>query len=184
MLLKVLLFWNLFRFKNDVTLSPRYKHKNTQMRLWMREPREVLKYRKIPLIHPVCLYGKGQIWWAYIRGTGGGGIVYRTKYASLCQSVKVTFLSFFQNKARILAIFTSCKMWNMFKVKTTDTRIRKVNNKIKNKDTIDAVLASLLLTLNTFHFLLPFLFCWLWSVNGRLGAFVRCSDALCLLESI
>ena len=142
-----------------MSLSPLATNTKTRkMRLWMREPREVLKYRKIPLIHPGCLFGKGQIWWAYIRGTGGGGIVYRTKYASLCQSVKVTFLSFFQNKARILAIFTSCKMWNMFKVETTDTRIRKVNNKIKNKDTIDAVLASLLLTLNTFHFLLPFLF--------------------------
>ena len=183
MLLKLLLFWNLFRFKNDVTLSPRYKHKNTQMRLWMRETREVLKYRKIPLIHPGRIRQRVNLMGLY-SGDGGREDCIQDENASLCQSVKLTFLSFFQNKARILAIFTSCKMWNMFKVKTTDTRIRKVNNKIKNKDTIDAVLAFLLLILNTFHFLLPFLFCWLWSVHVRLGAFVRCSDALCLLESI
>ena len=65
--------------------------------------------------------------------------------------------------------FLSCKMWNMFKVKNRDTRIRKVNNKVKNKDTIDVVLASLLLTLNTFHFLLQCFYCWLWSLNCWVG---------------
>ena len=63
-------------------------------------------------------------WWAYIRGGTN------------------------------LAFFTSPKIWNMFKVNNKDTRIRKVNNKVKNKDTVDIVLASLLLTLNAFHFLL------------------------------
>ena len=33
----------------------------------------------------------------------------------------------------------------MFKVNNKDTRIRKVNDKVKNKDTVDVVLASLLL---------------------------------------
>ena len=42
----------------------------------------------------------------------------------------------------------------MFKVNNKDTRIRKINDKVKNKDTVDVVLASLLFTLNTFHFLL------------------------------
>ena len=42
----------------------------------------------------------------------------------------------------------------MFKVNNKDTRIRKVNEKVKNKETVDVVLASLLLTLSTFHFLL------------------------------
>ena len=37
----------------------------------------------------------------------------------------------------------------MFKVNNEDTRIRKVNDEVKNKDTDDLVLASLLLTLNT-----------------------------------
>ena len=45
-------------------------------------------------------------------------------------------------------------MWNMFKVKNKNTRIHKVNDKVKNKDTVYIVVASLLLTLNTFHFLL------------------------------
>ena len=53
----------------------------------------------------------------------------------------------------------------MFKVNNKDTRIRKsryVNtesDKVKNKDIVDVVLASLLLTLNTFLFLLQFLYC-------------------------
>ena len=34
------------------------------------------------------------------------------------------------------------------------TRIHKVNNSVKNKDTVVVVLPFLLLTLNTFHFLL------------------------------
>ena len=41
----------------------------------------------------------------------------------------------------------------MFKVNKEDTQIRKVN-KVNNKDTVDVVLASLLLHLNIFHFLL------------------------------
>ena len=61
-------------------------------------------------------------------------------------------------------------MWNMFKVNNEDTRIHKDNNKVKNKDIVNVVLASLLLTLNTF--LLP------------AGVAVCCSDALRLLESI
>ena len=42
----------------------------------------------------------------------------------------------------------------MFKVISKDTRIRQVNDKVKNKDTAEVVLASLLLTLNLLHFLL------------------------------
>ena len=41
----------------------------------------------------------------------------------------------------------------MFKVNNKGTRICKVN-KVKNKDTVDVVLASLLLALHKFHFLL------------------------------
>ena len=97
--------------------------------------------------------------WAYIR---------EEKHFHL-QSVILTVLSFFQYKVSILAFFTSYKMWNMFKVNNKDTRICKLNNKVKNKDTIDVVLATLLLILNTRHFLLQCSYCWLWSVNGRLG---------------
>ena len=53
-------------------------------------------------------------------------------------------------------------MWNMFKVNNKDTRIHKVNDKVKNKDTVDVVLASLLLTLTTFHFLLQCFYCLLF----------------------
>ena len=35
----------------------------------------------------------------------------------------------------------------MFKVNKKDIRIRKVNDKVRNKDTVDVVQASLLLTL-------------------------------------
>ena len=41
----------------------------------------------------------------------------------------------------------------MFRVNNKDTRIRKVTDKVKNKDSVEVVLASLLLTLNTFHLL-------------------------------
>ena len=47
----------------------------------------------------------------------------------------------------------------MFKVNNENTRIRKVNDKDKNKDTIDVALASLLLILNTFDFLLQCYYC-------------------------
>ena len=52
------------------------------------------------------------------------------------------------------AIFTSPKSE---KVNNKDTRICKVDDKVK--DTINVVLASLLLTLNTFHFLLQSFYC-------------------------
>ena len=42
----------------------------------------------------------------------------------------------------------------MLKVNNKDIRTCKVNVKVKNKDTVDVVLASLLLALNTFHLLL------------------------------
>ena len=41
----------------------------------------------------------------------------------------------------------------MFKLISKDTRIRQVNDKVKNKDTAEVVLASLLLALNLLHFL-------------------------------
>ena len=44
----------------------------------------------------------------------------------------------------------------MFKVNNKDRRIRKINDKVSNKDTVDVVLVSLLLNLNMFHFLVVF----------------------------
>ena len=46
----------------------------------------------------------------------------------------------------------------MFQVNNKDSKIRKVNDKVKNKGTVDVVLASLLLTFNTFHLLLQQLY--------------------------
>ena len=119
--------------------------------------------------------------WVYIRtkdkcdgpifgGRGGGRAYIREEKHFNLKSVKLIFLCFIQYRARISAFFTSCKMWNMFKVNNKDTRICKVDDKVKkNKDTVDVVLASLLLILNTFHFLIQCFYCWLWSVNCRLG---------------
>ena len=45
-------------------------------------------------------------------------------------------------------------MWKMSNVSNKDTRIRKVNDEVKNKDPVDVVQASLLLTLNVVHLLL------------------------------
>ena len=112
----------------------------------------IIQYRKIPLIRP------GQM-------TNLMGF-----YSVICNLLDLLFFFFFlQYKARILAYFTSCKMWNMLKVNNKDTRIHKVNDKVNNKDIVDVVLVSLLLDLNTFHFLLQCFYCWLISVNCRLG---------------
>ena len=46
----------------------------------------------------------------------------------------------------------------MLKVKNKETKIHKVNYKVKNKDTVDVVLATLLLTLSVFDFLLQCFF--------------------------
>ena len=48
----------------------------------------------------------------------------------------------------------------MFKVNNKDTRISKFNGKVKIKNTVDAFLASLLLTFNSFYFLLQYFYCW------------------------
>ena len=74
-------------------------------------------------------------------------------------------------------------MRNTFEVNNKDTRIRKVNYKVRNNDTVVVVVASLSLTLNTFHFLLVFLLLILISLLPA-GVVVCCSYALCLLESI
>ena len=77
-------------------------------------------------------------------------ILYKRKYGS--------------EKARILTYFMSCKMWNMFKVNNKDTRMRIVNGKADNKDTVDFVLVSLLLNLTTFRFLLQYFYFWLFQL--------------------
>ena len=111
--------------------------------------------------------------------TGEGAYIREEKHFNL-QSVKLTFLSFFSVQSTILVFLTSCKMWNMFKVDNKDTGIRKINDKVKNKDTVDFAQASLLLTLNAFHFLLQCFYCWTWSVNCLLGLlFVVLSLCVC-----
>ena len=78
----------------------------------------------------------------------GGGLIYWGAYIwegehFNLQSVKLlNFRSFLQYKARILAYFTVYKLWNMFKGNNKGTRIRKVSDKINNKDTVDVVLVS------------------------------------------
>ena len=111
-----------------------------------------------------------------IFGVRGGGLYTRRglhsgggTLPSICSLPNSIFFLFFQYKSRIFAFFTSCKMGNMFRVDNKDTRIRKVNIKVKNKDTVDVVLATLSLTLGTFHFLLQCFYCWPWSVNCWLG---------------
>ena len=116
--------------------------------------------RKSGLIHPGRIYG---------QRTNLMGLYSGELHFSL-QSVKViTFLSFFQYKARIFA-YSRHEKWKIkFKVKNNGTRISKVKDKVNSKDTVDVVLVSLLLKLNTFHFLLQCFYYWLWLVNCRLG---------------
>ena len=117
-------------------------------------PRVVLKFRQYAL---GVYTDKGQLWWTYIRGASirvalcTGGI---TLQFAICKPI--TFLSFFQYKARILAYFTSarCEICSKLIIKTPGYVERRVNDKVNNKDNVDIVLASLLLTLSTFHFVL------------------------------
>ena len=125
-----------------------------------------------------------------IFGVRGGGLYTRRglhsggetlpSISSLPNSI---FFLLLQYESLIFAFFTSCKTGNMFRVDNKDTRIHKVNIKVKNKDIVEVVLATLSLTLRTFHFLLQCFYCWLWSVTCWLGLlFVNLM--LCLLESI
>ena len=107
----------------------------------------------------------GQIWWAYIqrdlyleerRG------YFWEKNTSICNPLNLLFFLFLSIKLvfRHLSCRGSCEMCSWL--------ISKVNDKVNNKDTIDAVLASLLLTFNTFDYLLQSFYFWIWSVNCRL----------------
>ena len=73
------------------------------------------------------------------------------------QSTKLPLLYFFQYKARFA--FLVAEDVKMFKVNNKDTRICKVNNKIKNKETTDVVLVTLFLTLSTFQSMLQCFYC-------------------------
>ena len=73
----------------------------------------------------------------------------------ICNLLNLLFV-FFQHKSRISVFFASCKM---FKVNNKDIRICKVYDKVKKKDTVDVVLAYLLLNLNIFNFLLQYFYC-------------------------
>ena len=79
------------------------------------------------------------------------------------QTVNLTFLSFFQYKARISAFFLSCEKCSKLTIKKPEYVTLTIKLKIKT------LLTSLLLTLNIFHFLLQCFYCWLWSVNCCLG---------------
>ena len=96
-------------------------------------------YRIILLICPEHIYEQRTNLLG--RGGGGGSYIQEEKYFNL-QSVKLIFVSFFQDKGCISAFFMSCKMYNMFKVNKKDTILFKVN-KVKNKYTVDIALASL-----------------------------------------
>ena len=127
-------------------------------------------YRKFPLIRAGRIFGQRTNLIDLYSGDlhmEGAGYIRKEKHFNL-QSAKHTFL-FSSIKHVFCYFFTSCKMWNMFKNNNKETRIRKVNDKVKNKESVDVVLASLLLTLNIFHFLLQCFYCSLWSVNYRLG---------------
>ena len=82
------------------------------------------------------------------EGEGGG------KNTSICNLLNLLlFFLFFQYKARILAYFTSCKAWNMFKVNNND------------KKTLEYGTFTIKLRIKT-----PLMSFWsLWSVNCRLG---------------
>ena len=98
----------------------------------MAMKKEETIYRKMSLIRPGFIYEqRANVMVLCSMGRGGGGAY-----------IQFTFLFFFQYKARISTFFDN-----------KDTGIRKINDKVKNKDTVKVILASLLITLNIFNFL-------------------------------
>ena len=75
------------------------------------------------------------------------------------QSVKLTFFFFFSSTKHLFRYFSRRARYEICLKLTIDTRIHRVNDKVKNKDTVHVVLVFLLLTLNTFHFLLQCFYC-------------------------
>ena len=97
------------------------------------------------------------------------GAYIREKKRFNSQSFKPIFISFFpiiKHVSRHLSRRARCEICSKLTIRI---RIPKVNDKVKTKDIVDVVLASLLLTLNTFHFLLQCFHGRIWSVNCRLG---------------
>ena len=94
--------------------------------------------------------------WVYIRTKykfdgpifGERGDIIVRKNISTCNLLNLLLLFlFFKYKICILASFTPCKTWNIFKVNNKNTRARKVSNKGNNTDIADVVLVSILLNL-------------------------------------
>ena len=83
------------------------------------------------------------------------GLIFGRKNTSIVNVLNLLFFLF----SRIKHVFHVVQNVKYVRVNNKDTRTRKVNDKVKNKDTVDVVLASLLLTLNTFHFLSQCFYC-------------------------
>ena len=134
----------------------------------------VKEYRKIPLIHPGRIYGQR----TYLMGLHSGrrGLIFGRKNTSNCNLLNIIF--FFQYKTRILIFFTSCKMWNMLKVNNKDTRIRKVDDKVKNTDTVDVVLCLFIVNFEHISFLVIVLLLLTLTSSLLSGVVVRCCCSL------
>ena len=74
----------------------------------------IWRHRKFPLIR------SGQFWWACIRGGVEGPYIQEEKHFNLQSAKRITFLSFFHYKARILAYFTLCKICSKLTKKTPE----------------------------------------------------------------
>ena len=128
----------------------------------------VKEYRKIPLIHSGRIYGQR----TYLMGLHSGrrGLIFGRKNTSNCNLLNIIF--FFQYKTRILIFFTSCKMWNMLKVNNKDTRIRKVDDKVKNKETVDVVLCLFIVNFEHISLLVIVLLLLTWTSSLPAGVIV------------
>ena len=106
-----------------------------------------------------------------IFGVRGGAYIREEKHFLQFAVYQIPFCFFFSSINHVFSHFSLRARWERCSELTInkDTRIRKVNIKVKNKDTVDVVLATLSLTLGTLHFLLQYFYCWPWSVNCWLG---------------
>ena len=128
------------------------------------------------MISPRRIYRRRSNFMALYLGGGGGlhawGIIFERKNTSVCNLLKLLFFVFccIKHIFQYFSPHARCEIFSKLTIKTPE--YIKLTIKLKNKDTIDVVLASLLLTLNTFQ--LQCFCCWLWSVNFQLGLLLLC----------
>ena len=102
-------------------------------------------------------------------GVGSGGLYCTGKSLQHAFCSTYYFSFFFPILSSYFCIFhvvRRCEIYSKLPIKAAEYVKLRIRLTI---DTVEVTLVSLLLTLNTFHFLLQCFYCWLWSAISSLG---------------